>query len=58
MEKLIEYETPRASVRGVFLLEGIADTVISPVSGGVDVESWGTDEEITGTDGGNVYLLL
>jgi hypothetical protein len=51
---MIEYETPRASVRGVFLCENVADTVFSPVRR-ADVEPW-IEEEVT--EGGDVFLTL
>jgi hypothetical protein len=60
MKELAEYETPRASVRGVFLCENVADTAaVSALTGGITQEGWGTDkvmgEEITDTDG-DVWL--
>jgi hypothetical protein len=57
MKELIEYETPRASVRGVFLCEDVADTVFSPVRR-VDVTDWVDGGEVTGTEGGDVFLTL
>jgi hypothetical protein len=57
MNELIVYETPRASVRGVFLCENVADTACSPVKK-VDVKDWVDGGEITGTEGGDVFLVL
>jgi hypothetical protein len=39
MTEMVEYETPRASVRGVFLCEGVAVGVQSPVKR-VTLEDW------------------
>jgi hypothetical protein len=55
--KMIEYETPRASVRGVFLCENVADTIVSPVRR-VDVTPWGNGGETTSAEGGDVWLAL
>jgi hypothetical protein len=54
---MIEYETPLAEVRGVFLCESVADTVFSPVRR-VDVTDWVYEGDVTGTDGGDVYIAL
>jgi hypothetical protein len=37
--KMIEYKTPRASVRGIFLCDSVADTICSPVKK-VELEDW------------------
>jgi hypothetical protein len=52
-----KYEIPRAEVRGVFLCDNVADTVFSPVRT-ADVKPWEDGGEITGTDGGDVFLAL
>jgi hypothetical protein len=57
MKELIEYETPRASVRGVFLCEEVADTVFSPVRT-ADVKPWEDGGETTSVEGGDVFLML
>jgi hypothetical protein len=58
MDKKLMYKTPRASVRGVYLCDSVADTVCSPVRG-ADVTPWieagETDPEV---DGGYVFLTL
>jgi hypothetical protein len=48
MKELIEYETPRASVRGVFLCENLAN-VISPVKK-VTLEEWEAVTPVAGKD--------
>jgi hypothetical protein len=57
----MEYDAPRAQVRGVFLCENVADTVFSPVRR-ADVEPWidGGDvgESVNVGEGGDVYLTL
>jgi hypothetical protein len=57
MTEKLEYETPRASVRGVFLCDSVADTAFSPVRT-VDVTPWGGWEDTTAADGGDVFLML
>jgi hypothetical protein len=54
MRERLEYKTPRASVRGVFLCDNVADTIFSPVRK-IDVNDWvnGGEEQ-----GGDVYLAL
>jgi hypothetical protein len=47
MDKKIEYETPRARVRGVFLCEDLADTLVS-ARGNIRQEDWGTDDTVIG----------
>jgi hypothetical protein len=44
MTELAEYETPRASVRGVFLCENVAAGCPSPVKG-VTLEEWSDVEQ-------------
>jgi hypothetical protein len=49
MKELLEYKTPRASVRGVFLCEEVA----APTSalGAITQEDWNvTDERVGGSD--------
>jgi hypothetical protein len=53
----IEYEAPQAQVCGAFLCDSVADTVFSPVRR-VDVTDWVDGGEVTGTDGGDVFLTL
>jgi hypothetical protein len=57
--KMAEYKTPRASVRGVFLCENVADTVFSPVRR-ADVEPWVDGGDVGGSDGTgeDVFLTL
>jgi hypothetical protein len=52
-----EYETPRASVRGVFLCDNLADTV-SVRTAGITQEEWGTDTTLgdPAGEGGELYL--
>jgi hypothetical protein len=59
MRERLEYETPRASVRGVFLCDNVADTVFSPVRR-ADVEPWVDGGDVGGSDGagGDVFLTL
>jgi hypothetical protein len=47
MTEKIEYETPRASVRGVFLCENVADTVVS-ARGDILQEDWDTGNTVIG----------
>jgi hypothetical protein len=49
MDKKMMYETPRASVRGVFLCDNVAGTGVSAVTGSITQEAWGTDDEQVGT---------
>jgi hypothetical protein len=56
MKELIEYETPRASVRGVFLCENVAVGCQSPVKG-VTLEDWSAGDAQEAGDG-DVLLPL
>jgi hypothetical protein len=42
MGQVIEYETPRAQVRGVFLCENVADTLVS-ARATIRQEDWDTE---------------
>jgi hypothetical protein len=59
MEKKIVndvYETPRASVRGVFLCDGIA-VPVSVLTLGITQEGWGNDVVLGDTDAnGDLWL--
>jgi hypothetical protein len=54
-----EYETPRAQVRGVFLLEGIA-VPISATLGTIKQEQWGTAEVPVGDSNsdGDIWISI
>jgi hypothetical protein len=56
-----EYETPRASVRGVFLCEDLADTLVS-ARGSIRQEDWdiSDDQEVgAGTNTqGNINIFI
>jgi hypothetical protein len=60
-EKLLKsvYETPRACVRGVFLLEGIA-VPISATLGTIKQEQWGTAEVPVGdtNSDGDIWITI
>jgi hypothetical protein len=59
MTEKIEYETPRAQVRGVFLCENVADTAaVSALTGGITQEGWGADDILGDVDseGGDLWL--
>jgi hypothetical protein len=43
MTERLEYKTPRASVRGVFLCDSVADTAVSVLTAGITQEGWGAD---------------
>jgi hypothetical protein len=57
MDKKMLYKTPWASVRGVFLCDGIADTV-SVLTLGITQEGWGADVTlgVDDADGGDLWL--
>jgi hypothetical protein len=44
MDKKMEYETPRASVRGVFLCENVASTSVKVAP--FTQNDWGNDQQI------------
>jgi hypothetical protein len=58
MRERIEYEGPRASVRGVFLCENVADTAVSVLTLGITQEAWGADVILGDVDseGGDLWL--
>jgi hypothetical protein len=58
MTELAEYETPRASVCGVFLCENVADTAVSVLTLGITQEGWGADVILgdVATEGGDLWL--
>jgi hypothetical protein len=55
----IEYETPRAQVRGFFLCEGIA-VPISATLGTIKQEQWGTAEVPVGDSNsdGDIWITI
>jgi hypothetical protein len=57
MDKKLEYKTPRASVRGVFLCDNVADTAVSVLTLGITQEAWGADVVLGDLDAnGDVWL--
>jgi hypothetical protein len=48
-----EYEAPRASVRGVFLCDGIADTAVSVLTAEITQEEWANTYTTIGTSVSN-----
>jgi hypothetical protein len=44
MDKKFEYETPRASVRGVFLCDSVADTILVSARGAITQDDWSDSE--------------
>jgi hypothetical protein len=58
MKELVEYETPRASVRGVFLCDNVADTAVSVLTLGITQEAWGADDILGDVDaeGGDLWI--
>jgi hypothetical protein len=52
MREKLEYETPRASVRGVFLCENVAGTETSVLitgAGAIQQDEWGSSVEFHST---------
>jgi hypothetical protein len=59
MDKKMAYKTPRASVRGVFLLENLAVEPTSMLTAGITQEGWGTDTTLGASDtDGDVWLVF
>jgi hypothetical protein len=58
MKERLEYKTPWASVRGVFLCENVADTAVSVLTVGITQEAWGADNIIgdADTEWGDLWL--
>jgi hypothetical protein len=58
MDKKMMYETPRASVRGVFLCDSVAGTEVSVLTVGITQEAWGADVILGDADveGGDLWL--
>jgi hypothetical protein len=50
MKELIEYETPRASVRGVFLCDNVAGAAVSMLTGEITQEGWGSEVRLGDLD--------
>jgi hypothetical protein len=60
MKERLEYKTPRASVRGVFLCENLAaPAAVSCLTGQITQEGWGSDTIAGDTDSnGDIWLVL
>jgi hypothetical protein len=59
MGQVIEYKTPLAQVRGVFLCDSVADTVaVSALTQGISQEGWAADVILgdVDTEGGDLWL--
>jgi hypothetical protein len=59
MKEKLEYKTPRASVRGVFLCEDVAVEPTSILTAGITQEGWGGSTTLGASDtDGDIWLIF